>query len=304
MSHILTFVASDKKHPLSPKLLKSIAHIISHYDASIDGAPAWLAKKKAADISLIDPPGSVLLMHLRDEMNAHKIDVFYTREKNRRKKLLLADMDSTIVTSETLDELAAHAGLKNEIAAITMEAMEGRLDFHEAIKKRVSLLKDLPTSALEKTLKETQISPGAETLIKVMKANGATCILVSGGFTFFTEAIAAQLGFDQHHGNQLDINQAVQTLTGKITEPIQDKHTKLHYVKYYSEKYNLSEDDVLTIGDGANDLPMLGAAALGIGYHSKHVVAEQITNNILHGDLTAALYVQGFTDKEIKVASK
>lgn len=298
MTHILTFVAG-RKQPLSKKHLKEAIKVISYYDVKTTDSPRWLAKDKAAEFSISAPASGILLMHLREMLGEDKIDLFSTPANNRRKKLLLADMDSTIVTGETLDDLAEHAGIKHQIAAITQKAMEGKLDFHAALRERVSLLKGLEESALHDTLKKIQLSPGAKEFVSTMKAHGATCVLVSGGFTFFTQAIAQQAGFDHHHGNILEVKNG--ELAGTVTEPILDKHAKVHFLEHYAQTLGIGFDESLTIGDGANDIPMLKKAGLGIGYQPKPVVADAVSNIIVHGDLTAALYAQGYTDKDIRV---
>ncbi|MCB1783715.1 MAG: phosphoserine phosphatase SerB [Alphaproteobacteria bacterium] len=296
MSHILTLVASQNGAPLSDKHFKEIGKILEVYNLSFTSKPLWLNKNIAAQASISGGSQSALTAHLRDALQTDKIDVFITPEENRRKKLLLADMDSTIASTETLDELAAYAGIKDEIAAITAQAMEGKLDFHEALKKRVGLLKDLPASALEETLEQTTLNPGAEIFVQTMRAQGATCVLVSGGFTFFTSEIANRAGFEFHHGNILGIEDG--KLTGTVKEPILDKFAKVNFLESYMQDLGLETDDALTIGDGANDIPMLKMAGLGIGYRPKHAVAEEISNTILYGDLTAALYAQGYSIKE------
>lgn len=257
----------------------------------------WLAKDKAADMVLAGKPDTTLIKTLREQFRSERIDVFFTRSENRRKKLLLADMDSTIVDSETLDELAACAGIKDRIAAITARAMNGELDFKEALRERVGLLKGLPESAVRQTIAATNLNPGAQIFVQMMKKNAAACVLVSGGFTLFTAAIAEQAGFTHNHGNLLHLENGV--LTGTVGEPILDKNSKLDFLQSYCADFSLTPDDVLSIGDGANDLPMLEAAGLGIGYHPKPVLQDALDNCILHGDLSAALYAQGYTETEI-----
>jgi phosphoserine phosphatase len=226
-----------------------------------------------------------------------EIDLFITSPDRRRKKLLLADMDSTIIDSETLDELAAHAGkdkgLGEKIAAITARAMEGKLDFNSALYERVALLEGLPATALKQTLQKMNLNPGAKTLIATMKKSGAKCVLVSGGFTFFTGAVAKTCGFDAHHGNTLGIEN--EKLTGKVEGAIINKTAKLEFLKSYTRSLKIKLEETLAIGDGANDIPMLQAAGLGIGYKPKNAVKDEIDNLILYGNLTAALYAQGFT---------
>lgn len=200
-------------------------------------------------------------------------------------------MDSTIIAEETLDELAAFAGIKDKIAAITTRAMNGELDFEAALRERVALLKGLPETALQETLDKMVVNPGAQTFIQTMRDSGATCVLVSGGFTFFTSRVANAVGFHSNHGNTLEIENGV--LKGTVGLPILDKFAKLSFLKDYAGKLGIGLDETLTIGDGANDLPMLKAAGLGIGYYPKKAVADEVNSVIQFGDFTAALYAQG-----------
>ena len=298
MSAILTLVASDTKKPLGKSHFKEVANIAKFYNIELSGKPEWLEGDKAADIVLSDHASSPLVNHVREELDKHEIDLFVTSPGNRRKKLLLADMDSTIVAEETLDELAAFAGLKDQVAEITAKAMNGELDFHGAVKERVGLLKGLSTDALDKTLEATIVNPGAKVLVQTMKAHDATCVLVSGGFTVFTDPVAQKVGFNYNHGNNLGIDGT--ELTGEVIEPILDKFAKVEFLDQYCNDLSLNTDDCMTIGDGANDLPMLKKAGLGVGYYAKPPVASELTNIIKFGDLSAPLYAQGYTDKEIK----
>ncbi|MAE51233.1 MAG: phosphoserine phosphatase SerB [Micavibrio sp.] len=297
MSYVLTLVASDEAHPITKSHIKEIGKIIDFYNLSFTAQPVWLAQTRAVDLGISDKAQGALIAHLHEYLAAFKIDLFCNAVERRRKKLLLADMDSTIVSSETLDELAAFAGIKDQVAEITRRAMEGQLDFHDALRERVKLLKGLGEDKLQETLDATEINPGARTLIRVMKAHNATCILVSGGFTFFTGAIANELGFDHHFGNHLEIKDG--QLTGQVMEPIQDKHAKLACLNRYVGELGIHTADVITIGDGANDLPMLKTAGLGIGYHAKQTVKDEIHNLIQYGDLSAALYAQGYSSQQI-----
>jgi len=232
---------------------------------------------------------------------SHKAtDVFVTKFRGRRKALLVADMDSTIVTTETLDELAAFAGLKSQIAEITTRSMNGEIDFATALRERVAMLKGLDISALERTWANTKFTPGARTLIATMKNFGATTALVSGGFTFFTARVAAELGFDIHRANTLIDNGS--HLTGDIAEPILDRDAKLATLNELAEKRALKPTATMALGDGANDLAMLQAAGLGLAYHAKPIVAEQVANRIEHTDLRSALFAQGYPSSVFKGA--
>lgn len=297
MSYVLTLVASSERNLITKSHIKEIGKIMDFYNLSYTAQPVWLAPTRAVDLGVTDKPQRALIAHLHEFLAEFEIDLFCNAIERRRKKLLLADMDSTIVSSETLDELAEFAGIKDKVAEITERAMEGLLDFHSALRERVGLLKGLNADKLQETLDATEINPGARTLVSVMKSHGATCILVSGGFTFFTGAIAKELGFDHHFGNTLDI--ADGTLTGKVGEPIQDKHSKLECFNRFVTELGILPEEVMTIGDGANDLPMLKAAGLGIGYYAKQTVKDEMYNLIQYGDLTAALYAQGYTAEQI-----
>jgi phosphoserine phosphatase len=297
MRHVLTLVAANSKSPLDAKHLAEARKILVRAGHKDEEGTLWIEEKKAADVFISDRPDHAAIHELRGVCTDDCIDIFIQPAENRRKKLLLADMDSTIVTSETLDELAAFANLKEKISGITARAMEGEIDFKTAVRERVSLLRDLPVSALEETLAETRLSPGAQTFVRTMKKHGAACVLVSGGFTFFTGAVAAQAGFDYHHGNILNIEN--DRLTGTVVEPIQDRHSKVEVFERYIRELGLENQDGLTIGDGANDIPMLKKAGLGIGYKAKQAVADEIGSLIIHGDLTSALYAQGYSTKDI-----
>jgi len=249
----------------------------------------WLSPGEACEFIVKTAPDATQLKLIL----AHKAtDVFVTKFRGRRKALLVADMDSTIVTTETLDELAAFAGLKDKIAEITKRSMNGELDFATALRERVGMLKGLNLSALERTWQETVFCSGARTLIATMKHFGATTALVSGGFTFFTARVAAELGFDIHRANTLLDNGT--ELTGEVGDPILDRDAKLATLNELAEKRALKPTATMAIGDGANDLAMLQAAGLGLAYHAKPIVAEQVQNRIEHTDLRSALFAQGY----------
>ena len=232
MSHTLTLVASAAASPLEGALLERAAALCENHEIHKIREPVWLAEGKAADIGLSDTLDNSAVEALRDLLAPDKVDFFINPAEHRRKSLLLADMDSTIVTGETLDELAGYAGLKDHISAITARAMNGELDFEAALRERVKLLKGLPVSKLDETLEETKLSVGAEIFVKTMAHNGAKCVLVSGGFTFFTEAIAGKAGFHAHHGNTLGLEEG--TLNGEVIDPILDKSAKLNFLNHYT----------------------------------------------------------------------
>ncbi|WP_413205534.1 phosphoserine phosphatase SerB [Rhodospirillum sp. A1_3_36] len=254
--------------------------------------PRWLDDGIAADIPVTALDLDQAEAAARHALNGAPFDVVAQPAEGRRKMLLIADMDSTIVTSETLDDLAEHAGLKDKIAAITARAMNGELDFEEALRERVGMLAGLPMSALEETYAATRLTPGAETALRTMVANGAHCLLVSGGFTFFTEKVAADCGFHGTVANRLEIIDG--KMTGQVLSPIVDKATKLETLTAEASRLGLSMGACAAIGDGANDLPMLMAAGLGVAFHAKPVVAAQARVQVNHGDLTALLYIQGY----------
>lgn len=222
------------------------------------------------------------------------IDVAVQPEANRLKKLLISDMDSTMITVECIDELADYAGIKSEIAAITERAMQGELDFEEALRGRVALLEGLETAAIQLCLDErVKIMPGAETLVRTMAGGGATTILVSGGFTKFASPVAQAIGFKTFHANVL--GEAAGLLTGGLDGPIVDSTRKDELLQSAAREGSLSLESCLAVGDGANDIPMLERAGLGVAYHAKPKAAQAADIAIKYNDLTALLYVQGIS---------
>ncbi|MEL6374871.1 MAG: phosphoserine phosphatase SerB [Pseudomonadota bacterium] len=220
----------------------------------------------------------------------------------RRKRLLVADMDSTIINQECIDEIAVVAGVGARVAAITERAMRGELDFEAALNERVALLTGLPVSTLHDVFdNRITLMAGATTLIATMKAHGALCALVSGGFTFFTSRIAAKVGFDTNRANTLEIVDGA--LTGQVTPPILGRAAKLEALQALSDAQGLTRDQTLAVGDGANDLAMIEAAGLGIAYRAKPIVAAKADAAINHGDLTALLYLQGYRDADFALTA-
>ncbi len=282
MDFHLTLLASDID--ITAGHLEKLEKFCDARALLITGTPFWVESHKMARLP-IDQLVTMEQMHaLRDLFAADRMDIFCTPRREKPYGLLIADMDATMVTGETLDELAAHAGIGAKIAAITARAMNGELNFEEALRERVGLLRGLAESALHETLDQTHCTPGADVFLKNCKQAGMTCVLVSGGFTFFTGAIAKRLGFDHHHGNTLIIENG--TLTGTVGDPILGKEAKLAYLKSYTQDLGLDLADAVAIGDGANDLPMLQAAGLGIGYRPKPVLAAHLLNILRFADLS------------------
>ena len=259
---------------------------------AVDGSrtPVILSPGEAADI----PNVAADMVHAaRAALEGAPVDVLVMRERGRRKRLLVADMDSTIVTGETLDELAAFAGLGEQVAAITRRSMNGEIDFREALRARVAMLKGLELSALEATWRGVKLTPGARTLVATMRAHGAHTSLVSGGFTYFTSRVADLCGFATSSANRL-LDDGVR-LTGEVAEPILDRDAKLATLHTLSRAAGLRLASCLAVGDGANDLAMLKAAGAGIAFRAKPVVAAEIVNRIDCADLRAVLFAQGYT---------
>jgi len=259
------------------------------------GPAKILSPDMAFDLPVTDTGA---LAEARDRCAGFPLDINLLAAENRRKKLLVADMDSTIITVECLDELADMAGLKPQIAAITERAMRGELEFEAALKERVGMLKGLKLDALERTYAErVRLMPGARSLLATMRAYGAHTMLISGGFGFFTRRVAEAAGFHVERGNTLLDDGAA--LTGEVAMPILGREAKLKALEDGVAANGLTFDDALAVGDGANDLAMIQRAGLGVAYHAKPVVAAAAGAAIQHNDLTALLYLQGYTDAEI-----
>ena len=258
----------------------------------------WLSEGEAADFAVEIVPDNAEAV--RADLDRDGIDLNVVPEAGRRKKMLLADMDSTMIRQECIDELAAEAGVGERVSQITARAMNGELDFEGALRERVGLLADLPAETIDRVL-ETRISymPGGRALVATMKAQGATAVLVSGGFTAFAARVAETLGFDEARANVLEI--ADGRLTGTVAEPILGRAAKVAALEEVSARLGIGHADVLAVGDGANDLGMLGMAGMGVALHAKPVVAAECDFRVNHGDLTALLYLQGYRREEFAV---
>jgi phosphoserine phosphatase len=291
MTHVATLISNPARPALD--------------DAAIALALGVLAT--AQDARVLDPgiaadipftPGGAddkaITARLRAAMEDRPIDVVVQPSAGRRKRLFVADMDSTMIGQECIDELADYAGLKAHVAAITERAMRGEIAFEPALRERVALLKGLPLSVIEEVIaKRITLTPGGRALVQTMGRDGAYTCLVSGGFTVFTRRIAAMIGFDENRGNTLLADG--DRLAGAVAEPILGREAKLATLTEVRARLGLRPDETLAIGDGANDLAMIEAAGLGVAYHAKPKVAEAAQARIDHGDLTAVLYAQGYT---------
>ena len=283
MPHIVTLVAARDASTLHPATIQRVR------DAVRGGTPIPLSPGEAADIAC---PGKPDMDAVRAALEGEAVDALAVHSRGRRKGLLVADMDSTIVTGETLDELAAVAGVGERVAAITKRSMAGEIDFAAALRERVALLQGVDLAALERTWAGVTLTPGARVLVATMRAHNATAALVSGGFTFFTERVAALCGFDVHRANTLLDDGAA--LTGAVGEPVLDRDAKLAALQELAAARGLKLGATLAVGDGANDLAMVTAAGMGVAFHAKPVVAAAARFRVDHADLRALLFAQGY----------
>ena len=259
------------------------------------GEARWLDPGVAAEFVVGAVPEN--RWEVWEGLQALRVDMVVQRAEGRRKRLLIADMDSTMIRQECIDELADEAGVGAHVAAITARAMNGELDFEAALRERVGLLKGLPEAAIAGVLRDRiTLMPGGKALVATMKANGGHAALVSGGFTAFTSAVAAQLGFDENRANTLHIEGGA--LTGTVAEPILGKEAKLVALHEITARLGITADQAVAVGDGANDLPMLLAAGMGVALHAKPRVQAECEARVNHGDLTALLYLQGYSRDE------
>lgn len=297
-SHVATLLSDPARPALTDAVVAAAQTLLPGA-----AAPVWLADRLAADIPFT--AANAALRALADQVRARlgaPVDVVLQPATGRRKKLYLTDMDSTVIEQECIDELADFAGLKEHVAKITERAMNGEIAFEPALRERVALLKGLPVSVVDEVLeKRITLMPGGKTLVATLRAHGVHTCLVSGGFTLFTGRIAAMLGFDEHRGNVLVVENG--QLAGRVEEPILGKEAKLETLKELTARLNLKPEDSLVSGDGANDMPMIEAAGLGIAFRAKPAVAAGAPVRVDHGDLTALLYVQGYKREEFATTS-
>ena len=285
----VTLIGAPHQERLNMTVLDSLRHAWGGGDA------VWLSHVEAAEFPIETVPSNQ--WQVWQELQNMGVDMVVQPASERHKKMLLADMDSTMIQQECIDELADEVGVGDRVKEITARAMNGELDFEAALDERVALLAEQPASIIDKVLKtRIKLMPGGRTLIATMKANGAYAALVSGGFTAFTSQVAETLGFDEHHANTLLING--DKLNGKVARPILGREAKVEQLEKITAKLGLSENDVIAVGDGANDLGMLGRAGTGVALHAKPAVQAECDVRVNNGDLTALLFLQGYSRDE------
>ena len=295
MTHVATLISN----PARPAVVTAL---VDAARAELPGAgkPQWLAQNIAADIPFTPPTATSdrAMAGMLRERFPDSIDVVVQPAADRRKTLFLADMDSTMIGQECIDELADLVNLKKHVAAITERAMRGEIAFEPALRERVSLLKGLPAAVIDEVIRDRiRVTAGARALVMTMRANGAYTCLVSGGFKSFTDRIAAMIGFDENRSNILEIS-TDGTLSGLVREPIFGRDAKLATLLDLRRQRGIAREATLVTGDGANDLSMIQEAGLGVAYHAKPALAEAAHARIDHSDLTALLYAQGYKKEE------
>jgi phosphoserine phosphatase len=287
--YIVTLLTDPAAPRLDPALAASLRN------AWGGGEILWLAPDEAAEFPVARRPDNAA--DVAETLRAQGVDIALHPAAGRRKRLLIADMDSTMIGQECIDELADLCGIGAEVAGITARAMNGELDFEGALRARVALLEGAEAGIIARCLEERiTMAPGGAVLLATMKAHGARTALVSGGFTAFTEKVAAELGFDEHRANRLQIENG--RLTGKVAEPILGREAKIAALRDLTARHGLTPQEAVAVGDGANDLGMLDLAGMGVALHAKPAVAAQAQIRIDHGDLTALLYLQGYAKTE------
>ncbi len=292
-SYVLTLIGRAELNPLEQVHVENVCGRLA-----TSGQQMWLAENEACDVFLDSPYSSTTLsQQARDALLGTFIDVVCTPAAGRRKKLLISDMDSTVINQECIDELGDVFGVGARIREITTNVVEGNISFSDALRQRMALMKGLEYSQLEKVYKERiSLKHGARALVQTMRQHGAYCILVSGGFSFFTKRIAVRLGFHDHLANELAFKNG--KLTGEVCEPILGRTAKLETLNKLCREHNLRPQDVVAVGDGANDIKMIEAAGLGVAFHAADSVKKCANARIDHSDLTSLLYIQGFSKSQ------
>ena len=295
----MALVATLIANPLSPVLVPALGEKAA---AAINASGLyWLADGIACDLALRDGTGeSDARATLASVMDGLPVDIVLQDADQRRKRLLIADMDSTMIGQECIDELAAEVGLKDEVSGITARAMNGEIAFEPALRERVALLRGLPVTVADAVIaSRITLTPGGRELVATMRARGGYTALVSGGFTLFTGPVCAMLGFDEHQANELLHENGL--LTGLVAEPILGREAKAEALRRMTDRLGLTPSDALAVGDGANDLAMIALAGSGVALHAKPSVAAQAKIRIDHGDLTSLLYIQGYRKHDFAI---
>jgi phosphoserine phosphatase len=286
---VATLIAAPAAPAVTDDVIAAAARAVGH-----ETERTVLARGIAADL-FFEPPADPKSaeVKLRSGLSGAPVDLIIQPAATRRKRLFLADMDSTMIGQECIDELADYVGLKAEVSAITERAMRGEIAFEPALRERVALLKDLPVGVVDEIIaKRIALTPGGRALVRTMRAHGAYACLVSGGFTLFTGPVAEMIGFDEHRSNRLLV--ASEKLVGRVEEPILGREAKLATLIELRDRLGLQHSETLAVGDGANDLAMLAEAGLGVAFHAKPAVAAAAHARLDHADLTALLYAQGY----------
>lgn len=297
MDFVVTLIAAGPDSGLSERLCGSLQALLVDAGARA-GTPDWLAPGIACDLPFEGIEPRAAEARLRERLQGKAIDLLAQAAEGRRKGLLVADMESTIIGQEMLDELAGGLGLREPVAAITARAMAGELDFTAALRERVGLLKGLPATVLDQAAEQMTLNDGARELIATLRAQGVHTALVSGGFGCFAAPIATLCGFDQWSANELEI--ADSQLSGRVREPVLDREAKLHTLKRLAASLGLGLEATCALGDGANDAAMLSAAGLGVAYRGKPIARAAANACLDHANLTALLYFQGYRNDQIR----
>jgi phosphoserine phosphatase len=292
-SHVLTLIGNARSAPLEPVHVERVSRRLGPA-----GKVDWLAEREACDVFLESPLSAAELTgQARAALSGTAIDAVCTGVEGRRKKILISDMDSTVIGQECIDELGDAIGLGSRIREITAAVVNGEISFADALRQRMALMKGMERGVLQSVYEDRiTLQAGARTLVRTMRHYGAYCILVSGGFSFFTRRIAGRVGFHDHRGNQLAF--ADDKLTGEVLEPILGRSAKLDTLLRLCGEKDLEPSGVLAVGDGANDIKMIEAAGLGVAFHGSDALRKQANACIDHGDLTALLYIQGYAKSE------
>ncbi|SCY70016.1 phosphoserine phosphatase SerB [Microvirga guangxiensis] len=297
-SLVATLIANPSQPVVTDDLVALAVRAVGH-----ETERNVLARGIAADLVLSTPAeAKTVEASLRSALEGQPVDIVVQPAATRRKRLFLADMDSTMIAQECIDELADYVGLKAEVSEITERAMRGEIAFEPALRERVALLKGLPVGVVDEIVeKRITLTPGGRALVQTIRKNGGYTCLVSGGFTLFTGPIGAKIGFDEHRSNHLILNG--EKLAGLVEEPILGREAKLATLVELRDRFKLEHHETMAVGDGANDLAMLGGAGLGVAFRAKPAVAAAAHARIDHADLTALLYAQGYRADEIVAAS-